>query len=83
MSMSYKLDITDATHNNKLHSLSFPGIKTWLEVKMDVSDLIDLPVSRQKWTGLPPNVTDDVVPLFLSQLLKDSGVMVCLACPGR
>ena len=59
MTQTYRLNILDVTHN-QTHTINFPGIKTLLEVKLDVSDLTNIPVRYQLWTGWPPNTTDDV-----------------------
>ena len=55
---TYRLNISDVPHN-QTHTMNFPGTKTLLEVKMDVSELIGIPVKNQLWTGWPPNTTDD------------------------
>ena len=55
---TYRLNIFDVPHN-QTHAKNFPGTKTLLEVKTDVSELIGIPVQNQLWTGWPPNTTDD------------------------
>ncbi|KAI9554856.1 hypothetical protein GHT06_020133 [Daphnia sinensis] len=59
MTQSYWLNIFDITHN-QTHTINFPGTKTLLEVKRDVSDLTSIPVRNQSWIGWPPLLTDDV-----------------------
>ncbi len=59
MTRTYRLNILDTTHS-QTHTVNFPGTKTLLEVKLDVSDLTNIPVRNQLWTGWPPNLTDDV-----------------------
>lgn len=59
MTQTYRLSIFDITHN-QTHTINFPGTKTLLEVKRDVSDLTSIPVRNQSWNGWPPLVTDDV-----------------------
>ena len=54
-----------------------------LNVKLDISNLTDIPVSRQKWVGWPEGISDDLtlaqieIPrhheLFLSVLPRSSG----------
>uniref|UniRef100_A0A0P5N633 FAS-associated factor n=1 Tax=Daphnia magna TaxID=35525 RepID=A0A0P5N633_9CRUS len=60
MTQTYRLSIFDITHN-QTHTINFPGTKTLLEVKRDVSDLTGIPVRNQSWTGWPPLITDDLV----------------------
>ena len=59
MTQIYKLSIHDGTHN-QTHAINFPGTKTILEVKRDVSDLTNIPVRNQLWSGWPSQLTDDV-----------------------
>lgn len=47
-----KLNITDETAQ-KTYSINFPGSRTLLQIKQDVSDLTSIPVRHQKWTGWP------------------------------
>ena len=61
LTRSYMLVITDATHGNRVHHVNFHGDKTYLGVKVDVSDLTDIPVRHQVWTGWPDDITDDTV----------------------
>lgn len=65
MTQTYSLIIFDATHKQS-HTVNFPGTKTLLEVKLDVSDLTNIPVRYQLWNGWPPSATDDVCILFTS-----------------
>ncbi|KAL1486594.1 hypothetical protein MTO96_031324, partial [Rhipicephalus appendiculatus] len=46
------LHIRDETSGNE-YSISFPGSKTILELKQDVSDLTSIPVRHQRWIGWP------------------------------
>ena len=50
-----KPDSTKRTFN-----LNFRPTYSVLNVKLDVSQLSDIPVSRQKWTGWPEGITDDL-----------------------
>lgn len=59
MTQTYRLNINDITHN-QLHTINFPGTKTISEVKRDVSDLTNIAVRYQIWSGWPPQMTDDV-----------------------
>ena len=59
MTQMYKLNIFDETHHQH-HIVNFPGTKSLLEVKIDVSDLTNIPVRHQFWSGWPAEVTDDV-----------------------
>nr|CAH0098300.1 unnamed protein product [Daphnia galeata] len=60
MTQIYRLSIHDGTHN-QTHAINFPGTKTILEVKRDVSDLTNIPVRNQLWSGWPSQLTDDVI----------------------
>ena len=60
MTQTYSLNIYDVTHN-RTHIVNFPGTKTLLEVKRDVSDLTNIPVRNQSWSGWPLQLTDDVI----------------------
>lgn len=63
MTQTYRLSIFDATHN-QMHEINFPGTKTVLEVKRDISDLTNIPVRHQLWSGWPSQITDDVSCIF-------------------
>lgn len=59
ITQTYRLSITDTTHNQS-YTINFPGTTTLLEVKVNVSDLTNIPVRNQSWIGWPSQVTDDV-----------------------
>jgi hypothetical protein len=44
----------------KTYNLNFRPTYTVLNVKLDASNLTDIPVSRQKWTGWPEGISDDL-----------------------
>jgi len=60
MTQTYKLSIFDETHH-QLHVVNFPGTKSLLEVKLDISDLTAIPVRHQFWSGWPTPTTDDTL----------------------
>ncbi|KAF2354151.1 UBX domain [Trinorchestia longiramus] len=47
------------TSNDKEYSLSFRRHQTVGNVKQDVSDITEIPVHRQQWTGWPNGVSDE------------------------
>uniref|UniRef100_A0A023FM42 Putative regulator of the ubiquitin pathway n=1 Tax=Amblyomma cajennense TaxID=34607 RepID=A0A023FM42_AMBCJ len=47
-----RLHIQDDTSGNE-YAINFPGSKTILELKQDVSDLTSIPVRHQRWRGWP------------------------------
>ncbi|KAH8036226.1 hypothetical protein HPB51_020897 [Rhipicephalus microplus] len=60
------LRIRDET-SGKEYSISFPGSKTILELKQDVSDLTSIPVRHQRWIGwLSPTQPPDEMALSLA-----------------
>ncbi|KAL1475523.1 hypothetical protein MTO96_037232 [Rhipicephalus appendiculatus] len=60
------LHIRDETSGNE-YSISFPGSKTILELKQDVSDLTSIPVRHQRWIGWPsPTQPPDEMALSLA-----------------
>ena len=59
------LNITDVTHN-RVHRVNFPGDKTYQSVKIDISDLTEIPARLQSWTGWPSEMTDDVIHFTIS-----------------
>lgn len=69
MTQTYKLSIFDETHH-QLHVVNFPGTKSLLEVKLDISDLTAIPVRHQYWSGWPTPTTDDVISSSIYNLLS-------------
>ena len=55
---TYRLNIFDVPHN-QTHTINFQGTNILLEVMQHVSQLTNIPVQNQLWTGWPPNTTDD------------------------
>ena len=51
---------TGVEHRSSSHHLTFAATKTVLNVKMDVSDMTNIAVSKQKWTGWPPTISDEL-----------------------
>ena len=79
MTQTYKLSIFDETHH-QLHVVNFPGTKSLLEVKIDISDLTAIPVRHQFWSGWPTPTTDDVIHslIFLFVLLEVKMIQISL-----
>lgn len=55
-----KLTLTKPDSTKRTFNLNFRPTYSVLNVKLDVSQLSDIPVSRQKWTGWPEGITDDL-----------------------
>ena len=78
-----KLAVTKPDSTKRTFNLNFRPTTSVLNVKLDVSQLSDIPVSRQKWIGWPEGTTDDLtlaqigIPrqheLHLSALQRSSG----------
>ncbi|XP_040563996.1 FAS-associated factor 1 isoform X2 [Lepeophtheirus salmonis] len=63
-SNNFKLTIEDQT-NDKVYNLNFSPTLSVLSVKLGTSNVTNIPVSKQVWTGWPEDVNDD---LSLAQL---------------
>merc|ERR1712018_924525 len=55
----FVLQITDESQNRD-YSLNFRPTKTILDIKIDVSMLTNIPVSKQIWKGWPDNIADEL-----------------------
>ncbi|ESO92378.1 hypothetical protein LOTGIDRAFT_120993 [Lottia gigantea] len=65
MNEEYKLEISfNESSRYRMYNLKYPGRKTVQEVKQDLSNVSDIPVRHQIWTGWPQGTKDN---LYLSQ----------------
>jgi len=55
----FVLQITDESQNRD-YSLNFRPTKTVLDIKIDVSMLTNIPVSKQVWRGWPESIADEL-----------------------
>lgn len=55
----FVLQITDESQNRD-YSLNFKPTKTILDIKIDVSMLTNIPVSKQVWRGWPESIADEL-----------------------
>lgn len=55
----FVLQITDESQNRD-YSLNFKPTKTVLDIKIDVSMLTNIPVSKQVWRGWPESIADEL-----------------------
>jgi len=55
----FVLQITDESQNRD-YSLNFRPTKTILDIKIDVSMLTNIPVSKQVWRGWPESIADEL-----------------------
>jgi len=56
----FKLNIKDLSNGGKMYKLNFRPTQTVLNVKLDLSTLTEVSVSRQIWTGWPDDVADEL-----------------------
>lgn len=56
--VDYKLIITDEI-TNKVYTLNFRPTQSILSTKLDVSNLTNIPVSKQIWQGWPPSAMEN------------------------
>merc|ERR1719510_2103123 len=54
------LDVTKEDSSKKTFDLNFRPTCSVLNVKLDVLTFTNIPVSRQKWSGWPEGITDDL-----------------------
>ena len=54
------LVVTKEDSSKKTFDLNFRPTCSVLNVKLDVSTFTNIPVSRQKWSGWPEGITDDL-----------------------
>ena len=55
-----KLTVTKNDSTKRTFNLNFRPTYSVLNVKLDVSQLSDIPISRQNWIGWPEGTTDDL-----------------------
>jgi len=56
----FKLHVKDLSNGGKTYKLNFRPTQNVLNVKLDLSSLTNVPVSRQKWTGWPDDIADEL-----------------------
>ena len=56
----FKLTITRTDGDRNTFTLNFRPTQSVLNVKLDLSNVTNIPVSRQKWIGWPEGISDEL-----------------------